>query len=59
MKALLLLLLALLACVFGDTFYDDLGVGADADEATIKKVRMRAGPFCLCACLQRLFSLAL
>ena len=34
-----LLLLAVLLGVLADTFYDDLGVGQDADEATIKKVR--------------------
>ena len=37
--SLVALLLGLLCAVFADTYYDDLGVGQDADEATIKKVR--------------------
>jgi hypothetical protein len=32
------LLAVLFATVLADTFYDDLGVGPEADEATIKKV---------------------
>ena len=38
--SLVALLLGLLCAVFADTYYDDLGVGQDADEATIKKVRL-------------------
>ena len=39
LRSLLMLLAVLLLGVLADTFYDDLGVGQDADEATIKKVR--------------------
>jgi hypothetical protein len=51
LRSLLMLLAVLLLGVLADTFYDDLGVGQDADEATIKKVRPLCARLLQC-CLQ-------